>query len=71
MARRHRVARQTVHRWIARYQKGALGALADRSHRPKECSHQMPAAIEARILELRRIHDEWGPLRNRHASGSV
>jgi transposase InsO family protein len=27
----------------------------------------MPAAVEARVLELRRIHDEWGPIRIRHA----
>jgi transposase InsO family protein len=67
VARRYGVARQTVHRWIARYRGGGLGALADRSHRPKGCPHQMPAAIEARVLELRRIHDEWGPIRIRHA----
>jgi transposase len=67
VARRYRVARQSVHRWIARYQKGGLGSLADRSHRPDSCPHQMAAVIEARVLELRRIHDEWGPIRIRHA----
>lgn len=67
VARRYGVARQTVHRWIARYRGGGLGALADRSHRPKGCPHQMPAAIEARVLEIRRVHDEWGPIRIRHA----
>jgi transposase InsO family protein len=67
VARRYGVARQTVHRWIARYRAAGLGALADRSHRPKGCPHQMPATIEARVLELRRIHDEWGPIRIRHA----
>ncbi len=67
VARRYAVARQTVHRWIARYRKGGLGSLADRSHRPDSCPHQMPALIEARVLELRRIHDEWGPIRIRHA----
>jgi hypothetical protein len=30
------------------------GALADRSHRPSSCPHQMPAAVEAAVLELRR-----------------
>jgi transposase InsO family protein len=67
VAERYGVARQTVHRWIARYRKGGLGALADRSHRPDSCPHQMPPVIEARILELRRVHDEWGPVRIRHA----
>lgn len=67
VAERYGVARQTMHRWIARYRKGGLGALADRSHRPDSCPHQMPAVIEARVLELRRVHDEWGPIRIRHA----
>jgi transposase InsO family protein len=67
VARRYGVARQTLHRWIARYRRGGLGALADRSHRPKGCPYQMPAEIEARVLELRRAHDEWGPIRIRHA----
>jgi transposase InsO family protein len=67
VAERYGVARQTVHRWIARYRKGGLGALADRSHRPDSCPHQMPPVIEARVLELRGVHDEWGPVRIRHA----
>ena len=67
VAERYGVARQTVHRWIARYRRGGLGALADRSHRPDSCPHQMPPVIEARVLELRRVHDEWGPVRIRHA----
>jgi transposase InsO family protein len=67
VAERYGVARQTVHRWIARYQRGGLGALADRSHRPASCPHQMPVVIEARILELRRVHAEWGPARIRYA----
>jgi transposase-like protein len=39
VARRYGVARQTLHRWIARYRRGGLGALADMSHRPKGCPH--------------------------------
>jgi hypothetical protein len=27
----------------------------------------MHAAIEARVLEIRRVHGEWGPIRIRHA----
>ena len=30
-----RVSRQSVHAWISRYEAGGLGALADRSHRPR------------------------------------
>jgi hypothetical protein len=38
-----------------------LDALADRSHRPDSCPHQMPADLEARLCELRRRHPHWGP----------
>jgi transposase InsO family protein len=69
VAARCRVSRQTVHEWLARYRSGGLRALADRSHRPKSCPHQMGAEIEARVLDLRRAHPRWGPLRLRHALG--
>jgi transposase InsO family protein len=60
VARRHGVARQTVHEWLARY---AQGGLADRSSRPASCPHQMPAVVEARIVSMRRDHPGWGPSR--------
>src|SRR5712692_10098496 len=40
VARRLGVSRQSVHAWIARYEKGGLAALADRSHGPRSCPHQ-------------------------------
>ena len=46
VADRYGVSRQTVHGWLRRYRTGGLEALADRSHRPRRCPHQMPAAIE-------------------------
>jgi transposase InsO family protein len=63
VARRHGVARQTVHEWLARYAEGGLGGLADRSSRPASCPHQMPAPVEARIVSMRRDHPGWGPSR--------
>jgi transposase InsO family protein len=62
-AARAGVSRQSVHRWIARYERGGLSALGDRSHRPVTCPHQMPAEIEAQVCELRRQHPGWGPTR--------
>ena len=41
VARRHGVARQTVHEWLARYAAGGLAGLADRSSRPASCPHQI------------------------------
>ena len=57
------VSRQTVHAWLARYEAGGLDGLKDRSHRPARCPHQMPAEVEAAMLELRRSRPYWGPLR--------
>jgi transposase InsO family protein len=60
------VSRQTLHSWLARYEVGGLDGLVDASHRPRSCPHQMPAATEAVVLELRRVHRYWGPRRIRH-----
>ena len=66
VAARLGVSRQSVHVWIARYELGALSALADRSHRPSACPHQVAAEVEALICELRREHPGWGPRRIEH-----
>jgi len=63
VAAQWRVSRQTLHAWLARYEVEGLEGLADRSHRPSGCPHQMPAELEARVLELRRAHPFWGPRR--------
>jgi transposase InsO family protein len=63
VAARHGVSRQSVHAWVRRYRSGGLAALADRSHRPGSCPHQVPAEIEALTCELRRAHPRWGPTR--------
>ena len=60
------VSRQAVHTWIARYQAGGLSALADRSHRPASCPHQIAPQTEALVCELRREHPGWGLRRIAH-----
>ena len=60
VARRYGVGRQTVHTWLRRYAAEGLPALADRSSRPSNCPHQMPPAVEARVVEMRRQHRGWG-----------
>jgi transposase len=47
VAEKSGVSRQTLHSWLARYEAEGLDGLADRSHRPRGCPHQMPAAAEA------------------------
>ena len=69
VARRNGVARQTVHDWLRRYAKHGLAGLADRSSRPASCPHQMPPAVEARVVEMRRAHLGWGSVTILHWLG--
>src|SRR5690349_13176097 len=57
------VSRRTLHRWLARYEGSGLEGLGDGSHRPAHCPHQMPAAVEVLVLEMRRAHAYWGARR--------
>lgn len=57
------VSRQSLHAWLGKYEADGLEGLADRSHRPRQCPHQMPAVLEAAVLEARRQHPSWGPRR--------
>jgi len=63
VAARFGVARKTVHGWLARYEAGGLEGLADRSHRPRSCPHQMSGAVEMALAGLRLAHPSWGPRR--------
>src|SRR5437879_4207507 len=57
------VCRQTMHRWLARYESDGLEGLGNRSFRPAHCPHQMPPEVEAMVLEMRRAHAYWGARR--------
>ena len=57
------VCRQTLHRWLARYEDEGLEGLGNRSSRPTNCPHQTPPAVEAMVLEMRRAHAYWGARR--------
>jgi transposase-like protein len=46
VARDWEVSRQTVHAWLARYEREGMEGMGNRSHRPTMCPHQMPALIE-------------------------
>lgn len=63
------VSRQSVHAWLRRYEEAGLEGLRQRSRRPATCPHQMPGAVEAQVLELRRQHPGWGPRRLLHELG--
>jgi transposase InsO family protein len=57
------VCRQTMHRWLGRYEGDGLEGLGNRSSRPAHCPHQTPAAVEVMVLEMRRSHPYWGARR--------
>ena len=63
VAAQWKVDRRTVHRWLARYEAEGLEGLTERSRRPASCPHQMPAEVEAMVLELRRAYRYWGARR--------
>jgi len=60
VAKKFGVSRQSVHTWLHRYEAGGLEALAERSSRPATSPAQIAGRVEARILELRRHHPNWG-----------
>ena len=57
------VSRQTLHAWLGKYEAAGLEGLVDGSHRPLTSPQQMPAVVEAAVLEARRTHPSWGPQR--------
>ena len=59
------VSRQSLHSWIARYLAEGLPGLADRSHRPGFCPHQVAGEVEVVVAEMRRQHPKWGAKRIR------
>jgi hypothetical protein len=61
VAKRYGVCRQTVHTWLKRYANEGFSALVDKCSKPGSCPHQMPAVVEARVVEMRRAHPDWGP----------
>lgn len=54
------ISRPTGYKWLARYQAGGVGALAEQSRRPHSHPRQTEAALEAQALALRTQHPAWG-----------
>ena len=63
VANRFGVSRQSVHSWLLRYELEGMTGLAERSHRPQRCEHQMSSQVQVRVIELRRQNLFWGPKR--------
>ncbi len=63
IAAKFNVSRQTIYRWLAKYEAGGLGALGEEPHRPHHVPHQMGGVLKVRVLDMRKRHPLWGPKR--------
>jgi len=64
------VSRQTLHKWVRRYEARGMPGLMDVSHRPQHSPNRAAAAAEAAACEFRRRHPSWGPRRIVHELAS-
>jgi transposase InsO family protein len=46
--------------WLKRYRSGGVAAVAEQSRRPRSSPRRTEAAIEERVVELRRERPDWG-----------
>ena len=51
---------RTAYKWMKRFQSEGVAGLADRSRRPHSSPTRSAAELEARVVELRRMHPCWG-----------
>jgi transposase InsO family protein len=60
-ARHFAHSRTSIQAWLKAYEKGGLGALEDKSHRPHNLRQPTwNADIEQRVLQLREQYPRWG-----------
>ena len=61
LCRRHEISRKTGYKWLARQGgEGEAMVLEDRSRKPLKSPSQTSAAMEERVLAVRREHPCWG-----------
>lgn len=59
-ARYYKTTRNTVRKWLVRYNQQGLTGLTNRKRIPKHIPHKTPKVIEDKIIELRKTHPAWG-----------
>lgn len=62
-ARQFGCSRNTVRKWLRRYQANGKAGLKEQSRRPRRIPHQTPAAVERRVLAVRKQIPCFGPQR--------
>ena len=59
LGREYGVSRQTIYKWIKRFDEEGACGLFDRSRRPRRSPNQISGATKRRIIELR-LESGWG-----------
>jgi transposase InsO family protein len=54
------ISRPTGYLWLRRYQQKGLAGIAERSRRPLRSPQRTEAALEERVVEVRRRYPDWG-----------
>jgi transposase InsO family protein len=60
LCREYGISRPTGYLWWRRFQQEGVAGIEERSHRPRCCPGQTPAALEQRIEQLRCQRPDWG-----------
>ena len=60
LCRRYRISSRTAYKWLFRFRADGVAGLVDRSRRPYHTPGRTPAAVEERVVALRREHPAWG-----------
>src|SRR4026207_1140829 len=60
LCRRFGVGPTTAYKWLSRFEDWGAEALTDRSRRPQQSPARTQAAVEEKIVHLRRTHPAWG-----------
>ena len=60
LCRRFRISPTTAYKWLRRYAREGVPALADRSRRPHHSPRQTRAEQEALVVAVRDEHPRWG-----------
>jgi transposase InsO family protein len=61
LCRRFGVSPTTGYKWLARYRQAGMAGLGERSRRPRSSPFRTPAAVEAKVLEVRDLSNHvWG-----------
>jgi transposase InsO family protein len=54
------ISRPTGYEWLRRFTQGGIAGVVEKSRRPQNSPTQTAAAIEARVVALRKKHKDWG-----------